>query len=73
MPISLHSHSGEFCKHGDGSLQSMVERAHSLGFISYGLSEHMPRFSTKFLYPEEVLKTLLLSFYSFDISQKFGE
>ena len=54
MPISVHSHSGEFCKHGDGSLESMVDKAIELGFLSYGLSEHMPRYSEKDLYPEEV-------------------
>lgn len=53
MPISLHSHSGQFCKHAVGTLESVVEAAIGRGFISYGLSEHMPRDRIVDLYPEE--------------------
>ncbi|EGG12730.1 uncharacterized protein MELLADRAFT_86982 [Melampsora larici-populina 98AG31] len=53
MPISLHSHSGQFCKHATGDLEDVIETAIQKGFISYGLSEHMPRNRSMDLYPEE--------------------
>ena len=54
MPISLHSHSGQFCKHAVGTLEEVVLSAISKGFKVYGLSEHMPRSRLVDLYPEEV-------------------
>ncbi|KAJ3281721.1 histidinolphosphatase [Rhizoclosmatium sp. JEL0117] len=54
MPVSLHSHSGQYCKHAKGTLREVVERAVQLGFTAYGLSEHMPRSRQQDLYPEEV-------------------
>lgn len=54
MPVSLHSHSGQFCRHATHSLESVVRAAIDKGFISYGLSEHMPRNRLKDMYPEEV-------------------
>ncbi|KAI8621427.1 Polymerase/histidinol phosphatase-like protein [Chytriomyces sp. MP71] len=54
MPISLHSHSGQYCKHAKGTLREVVETAVRLGFVAYGLSEHMPRTRDQDLYPEEV-------------------
>ena len=54
MPISLHSHSGEFCKHAFGTLEETVRRAIELGFTHYGLSEHMPRYESDDLYDEEI-------------------
>jgi len=53
MPVSLHSHSGQFCKHATGTLHSVIQAAIERGFISYGLSEHMPRDRRQDLYPEE--------------------
>ncbi|KAI0060537.1 histidinol phosphate phosphatase H [Artomyces pyxidatus] len=53
MPYSLHSHSGEFCKHATGSLEDVVKEAIRQGFEVYGLSEHAPRYRTEDLYPEE--------------------
>lgn len=53
MPFSFHSHSGDFCKHAHGTLEGMVSQAVALGFDTYGLSEHMPRFQDSNLYPEE--------------------
>ncbi|KAH9811356.1 polymerase/histidinol phosphatase-like protein [Melampsora americana] len=53
MPISLHSHSGQFCKHATGLLEDVIKAAIEQGFISYGLSEHMPRNRVIDLYPEE--------------------
>lgn len=53
MVCSLHSHSGSFCKHARGTLEEVVLKAIELGFKTYGLSEHMPRYREQDLYPEE--------------------
>lgn len=52
--FSMHSHSGEFCLHATGTLEQIVQQAVSRGFRVYALTEHMPRYSIKHLYPEEV-------------------
>ncbi|RUS20924.1 Polymerase/histidinol phosphatase-like protein [Endogone sp. FLAS-F59071] len=54
MPFSFHSHSGQFCSHATGKLEEVVLEAIRKGFRIYGLSEHMPRYEAKELYPEEV-------------------
>lgn len=54
MPHSHHSHSGQFCAHAQGSLESVVQEAIAQGFVLYGLSEHCPRSRSEDLYPEEV-------------------
>lgn len=54
MPISLHSHSGQFCQHAQGTLENVVQFAIRSGFTTYGLSEHMPRNRPSDLYLEEV-------------------
>jgi histidinol-phosphatase (PHP family) len=54
MPISHHSHSGQFCCHAKGSLEEVVQEAIRQGFRTYGLSEHVPRYRPADLYPEEV-------------------
>lgn len=54
MPISLHSHSGQFCKHAVGTLEEVVLEAIKQGFSIYGLTEHVPRYRLQDLYPEEV-------------------
>ncbi|KAH8923152.1 histidinol phosphate phosphatase H [Atractiella rhizophila] len=53
MPISHHSHSGQFCHHASGTLQDMIQSAIAKGFRTYGLSEHCPRYEKSDLYPEE--------------------
>ncbi|KAF8880777.1 Polymerase/histidinol phosphatase-like protein [Infundibulicybe gibba] len=53
MPHSHHSHSGQFCKHAVGSLESVVLEAIHQGFEVYGLTEHVPRYRLIDLYPEE--------------------
>lgn len=53
MVVSLHSHSGEFCRHAKGTLEEVVQEAIKQGFRTFGLSEHMPRFRKEHLYPEE--------------------
>ncbi|KAJ3159698.1 histidinolphosphatase [Irineochytrium annulatum] len=50
----MHSHSGQFCLHAKpGSLEDVVQRAIAMRFVTYGLSEHMPRTRMQDLYPEE--------------------
>ncbi|KAE8212159.1 hypothetical protein CF327_g4171 [Tilletia walkeri] len=53
MPHSHHSHSGEYCSHAKDSLTDILTHAHSLGFTTYALSEHVPRALDSELYPEE--------------------
>lgn len=62
MPFSHHSHSGQFCKHASGSLEEVVLEAIRQNFIAYGLTEHVPRYREKDLYPEEVNTCSFLSF-----------
>lgn len=50
---SHHSHSGSYSQHGSSPLDSMVERAESLQMKLFCLTEHIPRRSVKYLYPEE--------------------
>ena len=52
--FSHHSHSGQFCAHAKGSLEAVVLEAIRQGFTLYALTEHMPRYRTELLYPEEV-------------------
>ncbi|EFY93526.1 histidinol-phosphatase [Metarhizium acridum CQMa 102] len=50
----MHSHSGQFCPgHAVDQLEDIVRHAVSLGFKTMGLSEHMPRYEERDLYPEE--------------------
>ncbi|KAI9223300.1 Polymerase/histidinol phosphatase-like protein [Blastocladiella britannica] len=53
MPVSAHSHSGQFCRHAEGTLEEMVTTAIAEGFETYALTEHVPRFDRRYLYPEE--------------------
>ncbi|KAJ4478945.1 Polymerase/histidinol phosphatase-like protein [Lentinula aciculospora] len=53
MPYSHHSHSGQFCRHATGNLEDVVLEAIRRGFEVYGLTEHVPRYRTVDLYPEE--------------------
>lgn len=55
MPHSHHSHSGQFCRHATGTLEEVVVEAIRKGFEVYGLTEHVPRYRTEDLYPEEVI------------------
>lgn len=54
MPHSHHSHSGQFCSHAKDTLAQVLQRAQSLGFTHFHLSEHVPRQNTSELYPEEL-------------------
>ena len=52
--FSFHGgHSGEFCRHANGSLAEVLESACERGFNVYGVSEHAPRLRHKDLYPDE--------------------
>ncbi|KAI4161122.1 MAG: hypothetical protein LQ342_005159 [Letrouitia transgressa] len=53
MPMSHHSHSGEFCNHGENTLHEMVQAAFACKMEVFALTEHMPR-EQQDLYPEEV-------------------
>ncbi|RKP30440.1 histidinol phosphate phosphatase H [Metschnikowia bicuspidata] len=53
---SHHSHSGDYISHATGSLEDMVAAAKRRGFSHFCLTEHMPRLSDKYLYPEEIDK-----------------
>ena len=53
IPISAHSHSGQFCKHASGTLEEVVVEAIAQKFRFYGLSEHIPRQLQSQLYQEE--------------------
>ncbi|PIL25971.1 hypothetical protein GSI_11725 [Ganoderma sinense ZZ0214-1] len=68
MPHSHHSHSGQFCKHAAGTLEQVVQEAIHQGFETFGLTEHVPRYRTTDLYPEEVdmpLEALISQFNAF--------
>jgi histidinol-phosphatase (PHP family) len=53
--VSLHGgHSGDFCLHGDDTLEEMLEAAVEFGYATFGVTAHSPRTDAKFLYPEEI-------------------
>lgn len=55
MAFTMHSHSGEFCPgHAKDQLEEIVKHAISVGYKTIGLTEHMPRYDLRDLYPEEV-------------------
>lgn len=52
--VSLHGgHSGEFCDHAENTLREMLQAAVAAGYHTFGVSEHVPRLETRFLYEEE--------------------
>ncbi|KFH45280.1 histidinol-phosphatase-like protein [Hapsidospora chrysogenum ATCC 11550] len=54
MAFTMHSHSGQFCPgHAKDQLEDIIKHAISLGFKTMGLTEHMPRYQERDLYPEE--------------------
>lgn len=51
----MHSHSGEFCPgHAKDQLEDILKHAISVGYKTIGLTEHMPRYEERDLYPEEL-------------------
>lgn len=53
---SHHSHSGQYISHGSDKLDDIIEKAISMNFKIFCLTEHMPRYSNNLLYPEEIEK-----------------
>ncbi|EGV63163.1 histidinol-phosphatase [Yamadazyma tenuis] len=53
---SHHSHSGSYVSHAVDDLDSVVAKAYVMGFTQFCLTEHMPRFDSKYMYPEEIVK-----------------
>ena len=43
MPYSHHSHSGQFCSHAKDTLEQVIQAAIAKGFLSFALTEHIPR------------------------------
>ncbi|CAI8496088.1 unnamed protein product [Hanseniaspora opuntiae] len=54
MPFSHHSHSKTFISHGSGPLDEVIENVLKKKFHTFCFTEHMPRLSSKYLYPEEI-------------------
>ncbi|BFZ58541.1 hypothetical protein PYCC9005_005604 [Savitreella phatthalungensis] len=50
---SHHSHSGDYCTHATGSLDSCISEAIDRGLSHFCLTEHIPRFREADLYPGE--------------------
>ncbi|KJZ72996.1 hypothetical protein HIM_07568 [Hirsutella minnesotensis 3608] len=54
MAFTMHSHSGQFCPgHAVDQLEDIIRHAISVGYKTMGLTEHMPRYHERDLYPEE--------------------
>lgn len=54
MPFSHHSHSKTFISHGSGPLDEVITNVLKKKFHTFCFTEHMPRLSSKYLYPEEI-------------------
>ncbi|OAA58722.1 histidinol-phosphatase [Cordyceps fumosorosea ARSEF 2679] len=54
MAFTMHSHSGQFCGHAVDQLEDIIKHAISVGYKTIGLTEHMPRYEARDLYPEEL-------------------
>ncbi|KAJ4212501.1 hypothetical protein FSOLCH5_002708 [Fusarium solani] len=55
MAFTMHSHSGQFCPgHAKDQLEDIIKHAVELGYKTIGLTEHMPRYEQRDLYPEEL-------------------
>jgi histidinol-phosphatase (PHP family) len=70
MPYTHHSHSGSFCKHAHDTLESVINTAIDKKFKIFCLTEHVPRLTQQFVYPEEeelnmTPATLMEQFQSF--------
>lgn len=52
--FSFHGgHSGEFCRHAQGTLETILETAVERGFTTYGVSEHAPKQRARDLQSDE--------------------
>ncbi|KAH6890587.1 Polymerase/histidinol phosphatase-like protein [Thelonectria olida] len=55
MAFTMHSHSGQFCPgHAKDQLEDILKHAVAVGYKTIGLTEHMPRYEERDLYPEEL-------------------
>ncbi|CAM1503075.1 Fc.00g078510.m01.CDS01 [Cosmosporella sp. VM-42] len=55
MAFTMHSHSGQFCPgHAQDQLEAIIRHAISVGYKTIALTEHMPRYEERDLYPEEL-------------------
>jgi histidinol-phosphatase (PHP family) len=53
--VSLHGgHSGEFCDHAEHTLREILEAAVAADYHTFGVSEHIPRSESRFMYEEEL-------------------
>ena len=53
--VSIHGgHSGQFCSHAEDSLEEIVRAYIDKRFTWVGITEHVPPYSDRFLYPEEI-------------------
>lgn len=50
---SHHSHSGSYVAHGSDTLEGVTDRAIEMKFEVFCMTEHMPRLSDAYIYPEE--------------------
>lgn len=53
-----HSHSGEYVKHAKDTLEQVVQDAIDKEFDVFCLTEHMPRYRSLDLYPEELAENM---------------
>ncbi len=68
--ISLHGgHSGQFCCHAKDSLEEIIQAYVEKGFLSVGITEHVPPVDDTFLYPDE----LTLGLTADDLFQRFAD
>jgi histidinol-phosphatase (PHP family) len=52
--VSVHGgHSSEFCSHAEDKLEEIIMEYIKKGFLWVGITEHVPPFDEKFVYPQE--------------------
>ncbi len=53
--VSVHGgHSGQFCSHAEDTLEEIVRTYIDKGFAWFGITEHVPPLSDRFMFPEEI-------------------
>ncbi|ESW97451.1 hypothetical protein KL918_001064 [Ogataea parapolymorpha] len=56
MVHSHHSHSGQYVSHAVDNLDDIISRVKDMNFEVFCLTEHVPRYDNKLMYPEEIDK-----------------
>ncbi len=52
--VSVHGgHSGEFCSHAENNLEEVIQEYIKKNFLWVGITEHVPPYDDKFVYPHE--------------------